>query len=96
MEVYNIQIGAVEQLEKLVDIVRKFPCDVNLVNDLGCVDCKSRLGVLRMGLSKRLKLEVIGSREEAEALVKELSEEFPVSREEAKRWRSKNNMPYLS
>ena len=84
MEVYNIQIGAVEQLKKLVDIVRRFPCDVNLVNDLGCVDCKSILGVLGMGPSKRLKLEVIGSREESEALVEELSGEFPISLKEVK------------
>lgn len=84
MEVYNIQIETIEKLEKLVDIVRQFPCDVNLVNDLGCVDCKSLLGVLQMGLSKRLKVEVIGSREEAEALVKKLSEEFHISLKEVK------------
>ena len=56
--------------------MNQFPCDVNLKNGLGCIDCKSLLGVLQMGCFRNMTLEVIGEDTDCGALENELAAFF--------------------
>lgn len=79
---YSINIPSAEELKELVRIVNQFPCDVNLKNGLGCIDCKSLLGVLQMGCSRNMTLEVIGEDTDCGALENELAAFFHISLKE--------------
>lgn len=76
---YSINIPSVDKLKELVRIVNQFPCDVNLKNGLGCIDCKSLLGVLKMGCSPNMTLEMIGEATDCDALENELAAFFRTS-----------------
>lgn len=82
MRSYFIDIPSVDKLRELVRIVNQFPCDVNLKNGLGCIDCKSLLGVLQMGPSPNIALEIIGEDADCDALENELAAVFRISFEE--------------
>lgn len=82
MRSYSINIPSVDKLRELVRIVNQFQCDVNLKNGLGCIDCKSLLGVLQMGCSHNMTLEVIGEDTDCDALENELAVFFHISLEE--------------
>ena len=79
---YFIDIPSADKLRELVHIVNQFPCDVNLKNGLGCIDCKSLLGVLQMGCSRNMALEVIGEDTDCGALENELAAFFHISLKE--------------
>ena len=79
MRSYFIDIPSADKLRELVHIVNQFPCDVNLKNGLGCIDCKSLLGVLQMGCSRNMTLEVIGEDTDCGALENELAAVFRIS-----------------
>ena len=76
MKIYSIEIPSADKLRELVRIVNQFPCDVNLKNGLGCIDCKSLLGVLQMGCFRNMTLEVIGEDTDCGALENELAAFF--------------------
>ena len=76
---YSINIPSADKLKELVRIVNQFPCDVNLKNGLGCIDCKSLLGVLKMGCSPNMTLEMIGEAADCDALENELAAYFRIS-----------------
>ena len=78
MRSYFIEIPSADKLRELVRIVNQFPCDVNLKNGLGCIDCKSLFGVLQMGRSPKMTLEVIGGDTDGDALENELAAFFPI------------------
>ena len=78
MKIYSIEIPSADKLRELVHIVNQFPCDVNLKNGLGCIDCKSLMGVLRMGCSRDMTLEMIGEDTDCDALEKELAAFLPI------------------
>ena len=82
MKIYSIEIPSADKLRELVHIVNQFPCDVNLKNGLGCIDCKSLLGVLQMGCSRNMALEVIGEDTDCGALENELAAFFHISLKE--------------
>lgn len=82
MKIYSIEIPSADKLRELVHIVNQFPCDVNLKNGLGCIDCKSLLGVLQMGCSRNMTLEVIGEDTDCDALENELAAFFHISLKE--------------
>jgi phosphotransferase system HPr-like phosphotransfer protein len=82
MRIYSIEVPSVDKLRELVRIVNQFQCDVNLKNGLGCIDCKSLLGVLQMGCSHNMTLEVIGEDTDCDALENELAVFFHISLEE--------------
>lgn len=73
MKIYSIEIPSADKLRELVHIVNQFPCDVNLKNGLGCIDCKSLLGVLQMGCSHNMTFEVIGEGTGCRVLENELA-----------------------
>lgn len=79
MRSYFIEIPSVDKRKELVRIVNHFPCDVNLKNGLGCIDCKSLLGVLQMGHSPNMALEIIGEDADCDALENELAAVFRIS-----------------
>jgi phosphotransferase system HPr-like phosphotransfer protein len=79
MRSYFIDIPSADKLRELVRIVNQFPCDVNLKNGLGCIDCKSLLGVLQMGRSPNMALEIIGEDADCDALENELAAVFRIS-----------------
>ncbi len=76
MKIYSIEIPSADKLRELVHIVNQFPCDVDLKNGLGCIDCKSLLGVLQMGCFRNMTLEVIGEDTDCGALENELAAFF--------------------
>ncbi|MDE6903843.1 MAG: HPr family phosphocarrier protein [Lachnospiraceae bacterium] len=82
MRIYSIEVPSADKLRELVRIVNQFQCDVNLKNGLGCIDCKSLLGVLQMGCSHNMTLEVIGEDTDCDALENELAVFFHISLEE--------------
>lgn len=82
MRIYSIEVPSADKLRELVRIVNQFQCDVNLKNGLGCIDCKSLLGVLQMGCSHNMTLEVIGEDTDCDALENELAAFFHISLEE--------------
>ena len=82
MRIYSIEVPSADKLRELVRIVNQFQCDVNLKNGLGCIDCKSLLGVLQMGCSHNMTLEVIGEDADCDALENELAVFFHISLEE--------------
>lgn len=82
MRIYSIEVPSADKLRELVRIVNQFQCDVNLKNGLGCIDCKSLLGVLQMGCSHNMTLEVIGEDTDCDALENELAVFFHFSLEE--------------
>ena len=61
--------------------MNQFPCDVNLKNGLGCIDCKSLLGVLLIGRSPDMALEIIGEDADCDALENELAAFFYINLE---------------
>ena len=79
MRIYSIEVPSVDKLRELVRIVDQFRCDVNLKNGLGCIDCKSLLGVLQMGCSHNMILEIIGEDADCDALENELAAVFRIS-----------------
>ena len=79
MRIYSIEVPSVDKLRELVRIVDQFRCDVNLKNGLGCIDCKSLLGVLKMGCSPNMTLEMIGEAADCDALENELAAFFRIS-----------------
>ncbi len=79
MKIYSIEIPSADKLRELVHIVNQFPCDVNLKNGFGCIDCKSLLGVLQMGCSHNMILEIIGEDADCDALENELAAVFRIS-----------------
>ncbi|MDE6606998.1 MAG: HPr family phosphocarrier protein [Lachnospiraceae bacterium] len=82
MRIYSIEVPSADELRELVRIVDQFPCDVNLKNGLGCIDCKSLLGVLQMGCSQNMTLEMIGEDTGCDALENELAAFFHISLKE--------------
>ena len=68
MRSYSINIPSADKLKELVRIVNQFPCDVNLKNGFGSIDCKSLLGVLKMGCSPNMILEMIGEATDCDAI----------------------------
>ncbi len=82
MKIYSIEIPSADKLRELVHIVNQFPCDVDLKNGLGCIDCKSLLGVLQMGCFRNMTLEVIGEDTDCGALENELAAFFHISLKE--------------
>lgn len=82
MRIYSIEVPSADKLRELVRIVNQFQCDVNLKNGLGCIDCKSLLGVLQMGCSHNMTLEVIGEDTDCDALENEPAAFFHISLEE--------------
>lgn len=82
MRIYSIEVPSADKLRELVRIMNQFQCDVNLKNGLGCIDCKSLLGVLQMGCSHNMTLEVIGEDTDCDALENELAVFFHISLEE--------------
>ena len=79
MRSYSINILSVDKLKELVRIVNQFPCDVNLKNGFGCIDCESLLGVLKMGCSPTMTLEMIGEVTDCDTLENELATFFRIS-----------------
>ena len=51
MRIYAIEVSSADELRELTSTVNRFPCGVNLKNGFGCIDCKSLMGVLQMGVS---------------------------------------------
>lgn len=82
MRIYSIEVPSADKLRELVRIVNQFQCPPNLKNGLGCIDCKSLLGVLQMGCSRNMTLEVIGEDTDCSALENELAAFFPISLKE--------------
>ena len=82
MRIYAIEVSSADELRELTSTVNRFPCDVNLKNGFGCIDCKSLLGVLQMGCSHNMTLEVIGEDTDCGALENELAAFFHISLKE--------------
>ncbi len=78
MRIYAIEVSSADELRELTSTVNRFPCDVNLKNGFGCIDCKSLMGVLRMGCSRDMTLEMIGEDTDCDALEKELAAFLPI------------------
>ncbi len=83
MRIYAIEVSSADELRKLVSAVNRFPGDVNLKNGFGCIDCKSLMGVLQMGCSRGMTLEMIGEDTDCDALENELAAFFPISLKKA-------------
>lgn len=83
MRIYAIEVSSADKLRELVRVVNRSPCDVNLKNGFGCIDCKSLMGVLQMGCSRDMTLEIIGEDADCDALESELSALFPISLKKA-------------
>ncbi|MEZ3495367.1 MAG: HPr family phosphocarrier protein [Lachnospiraceae bacterium] len=83
MRIYAIEVSSADGLRELVSTVNRFPGDVNLKNGFGCIDCKSLMGVLQMGCSRGMTLEMIGEDTDCDALEKELAAFFPISLKKA-------------
>ena len=79
MRSYLIDIPSADKLRELVRIVNQFSCDLNLKNGVGCIDCKSLVGVLQMGCSHNMTLEMIGEAADCDALENELAAFFHIS-----------------
>lgn len=84
MRIYSIDIPSADKLNELVLSVNRFPCDVNLKNGLVCMDCKSLLEVLQMGVSPNMTLEMIGEDRDCDGLEHELAALFNIRLKKAK------------
>ena len=54
----TIRLQLAENVKKFIDIVSKFPCDVDLVSGRYIVDAKSVLGIFSLDLSQPIELHI--------------------------------------
>lgn len=71
MKQVNVKFDTVEEVEKFVHIVERFPEDIDILCGSYAVDGKSILGILSYGLKKPLKMRVYS--DGCEALIQGIS-----------------------
>jgi len=67
----NIRLSLVENVNKFVNIVSRYPYEMDLRAGRHVVDAKSILGIFSLDLSKPISLEIYG--DECEELMKEIA-----------------------
>ena len=70
MKTVNIRLSLVENVNKFVNIVSRYPYEMDLRAGRHVVDAKSILGIFSPDLSKPISLEIYG--DECEELMKEI------------------------
>ena len=60
MKTVQISLTLPENVKDFVNIVSKFPCDVDLRSGRYVVDAKSLLGIFSLDLSKPITVEILG------------------------------------
>ncbi len=70
MKTVNIRLSLVENVNKFVNIVSRYPYEMDLRAGRHVVDAKSILGIFSLDLSKPISLEIYG--DECEELMKEI------------------------
>ena len=71
MKTVNIRLSLVENVNKFVNIVSRYPYEMDLRAGRHVVDAKSILGIFSLDLSKPISLEIYG--DECEELMKEIA-----------------------
>ncbi len=71
MKAVNIRLSLVENVNKFVNIVSRYPYEMDLRAGRHVVDAKSILGIFSLDLSKPISLEIYG--DECEELMKEIA-----------------------
>ncbi len=70
MKTVNIRLSLVENVNKFVNIVGRYPFDMDLRAGRHVVDAKSILGIFSLDLSRTITLEIY--REDCDELLKEI------------------------
>ena len=70
MKAVNIKLSLAENVKSFVNIVNRYPYDVDLRAGRHVVDAKSILGIFSLDLSRPIALEVYS--DDCEALMKEI------------------------
>ena len=71
MKSVKIRLSLVENVNKFVNIVARYPFEMDLRAGRHVVDAKSILGIFSLDLSKPIALEIYG--DDCEELLKEIS-----------------------
>lgn len=64
----HVTLNTIEKVTDFVTVMSKLEDDVNLVSGRFVVDAKSILGILSMDLSKPIKVEFIGSKDQKDII----------------------------
>ncbi len=64
----HVTLNTIEKVTDFVTVMSKLEDDVNLVSGRFVVDAKSILGILSLDLSKPIKVEFIGSKDQKEII----------------------------
>lgn len=57
----NVKLNSVDKVKSFVDIVSRYPVDMDLVNGRYVIDAKSIMGIFSLDLSKTLELTINSS-----------------------------------
>lgn len=77
MKSVQISLQMATQVKKFVNLVQKYPFDIDLRSDRYVVDAKSILGIFSLDLSKPINVEIHADDvygEECDKLIEEISE----------------------
>lgn len=60
MNKFKVVFGSVEEIRSFVDIMNKYPCEMDLTRGKFIVDAKSLLGIVSLGICNEINLIVHG------------------------------------
>ena len=58
MNSFNIALGSINDVKDFVNIVSKYPVDIDLTSGRYVVDAKSIMGIFSLDLSKPIKVDI--------------------------------------
>lgn len=58
MKTFNIMLNSIVDVKEFVNIVNRFPYDIDLTSSRYVVDAKSIMGIFSLDLSKAIKVDV--------------------------------------
>lgn len=58
MKTFNIMLNSIMDVKEFVNIVNRFPYEIDLTSSRYVVDAKSIMGIFSLDLSKPIKVEV--------------------------------------
>ena len=70
MKTVNIKLSLAENVKQFVNIVNRYPCEIDLRSGRHVVDAKSILGIFSLDLSKPITMEIYS--DDCDDLLKEI------------------------
>ncbi len=70
MTTFNVLINSIDDVKNFVNIVNRYPFDIDLTSGRYIVDAKSIMGIFSLDLSKPIKVEIHS--DDADKIVEEL------------------------